>query len=104
MSMENVHITDSKRVKRAARVLRVLGHPIRFAIVDLLETGTFAVKEIQANIPLDAIQPIISQQLKILSENGVVRCKKKGTFCYYSLSPNFPVGILGCVRQCKALK
>ncbi len=102
--MENVHITDAKHIKRAAQVLRVLGHPIRFAIVNLLETGTFAVNEIQANIPLNVIQPIISQQLKLLSEHGVVRCKKKGTFCYYSLAPNFPVGILDCVRQCKALK
>ena len=84
--MEDKQITNIIKIERSAQVLKILGHPIRFAIVNLLETGTYAVKEIQAKIPLKIIQPIISQQLKLLSQHGVVECTKKGTFCYYSLS------------------
>ncbi|GAA4502978.1 metalloregulator ArsR/SmtB family transcription factor [Hymenobacter ginsengisoli] len=70
-------------------MLKVLSHPKRLAIVDLL--GKSKTKEHQMSVTeiyqaLDIPQAIASQHLITLKDRGVLKSSKVGTKIYYSLA------------------
>jgi len=70
-------------------MLKVLSHPKRLAIVDLL--GKSKSKEHQMSVTeiyqaLDIPQAIASQHLITLKDRGVLKSSKVGTKIYYSLA------------------
>lgn len=74
---------------RAAAMLKVLSHPKRLAIVDLL--GKSKTKDHQMSVTeiyqaLDIPQAIASQHLITLKDRGVLKSSKVGTKIYYSLA------------------
>ena len=71
-------------VRSAVSVLKAVGHPLRFRIVDLLTEGErLSVSELCDR--LKTRQPIISQQLSILRRRHVVRGLRDGNRVLYSL-------------------
>lgn len=80
---------DAEQLERAAAMLKVLAHPKRLAIVDLLGKGKG--KEHQMSVTeiyqaLDIPQAIASQHLITLKDRGVLKSSKIGTKIYYSLA------------------
>ena len=76
---------ESKKVDKAAAMLKVLAHPKRLAIVDLLgKEDKMTVTEIYRS--LDLPQAIASQHLITLKDRGVLKSSKIGTKIYYSLA------------------
>ncbi|WP_254244895.1 ArsR/SmtB family transcription factor [Hymenobacter sp. BRD67] len=70
-------------------MLKVLSHPKRLAIVDLL--GKSKTKDHQMSVTeiyqaLDIPQAIASQHLITLKDRGVLKSSKLGTKIYYSLA------------------
>jgi DNA-binding transcriptional ArsR family regulator len=70
-------------------MLKVLSHPKRLAIVDLL--GKSKSKDHQMSVTeiyqaLDIPQAIASQHLITLKDRGVLKSSKVGTKIYYSLA------------------
>jgi ArsR family transcriptional regulator len=61
----------------AARVLQALAHPLRLGILERLAEGERSCKELHE--ALGCSQSMLSQQLKILEHQGLVRCRKQGT-------------------------
>ncbi len=59
---------DPLILERAARVIRILGHPLRLRILEQLEIGERNVADLQDE--LEASQAAISQQLAILRSEG----------------------------------
>lgn len=81
---------DAQQLDRAAAMLKVLSHPKRLAIVDLLGK-TKGAKEQQMSVTeiyqaLDIPQAIASQHLITLKDRGVLKSSKVGTKIYYSLA------------------
>ncbi len=71
-------------VRSAVSVLKAVGHPLRFRIVDILSRRTrLSVTELCAL--LRTRQPIISQQLSILRRRKVVNGFRDGNRVLYSL-------------------
>jgi len=89
---------DPMVLERAARVIRVLGHPLRLRILELLEVGERNVADLQDE--LDASQAVISQQLAILRAEDVVAPRREGPRVYYRIIEPKVAHILHCIRQC----
>jgi DNA-binding transcriptional ArsR family regulator len=76
---------DRERMYRLhAEVCKALANPQRLAIIDLLRSGEVSVGEI-AEVLGRSISNT-SQHLAVLKSSGLVRCRKEGTTCYYSVS------------------
>jgi ArsR family transcriptional regulator len=66
-----------------ARFFRALAHPVRIRILETLIRGDRAVQELQQTLRLD--QPVVSQQLAVLRNQGIVTSKKEGLSVRYAL-------------------
>jgi ArsR family transcriptional regulator len=89
---------DPDILERAARVIRILGHPQRLRLLEALETGERNVAELQ--VELAASQALVSQQLAILRAEGVVASRRDGARVYYRIVEPKVFHILDCIRQC----
>jgi DNA-binding transcriptional ArsR family regulator len=67
-----------------ADLLRVLGHPARIRVLELLAERDFAAGELLAEIPIEAGS--LSQQLAVLRRAGLVGQTRDGGAVVYSLS------------------
>ena len=67
-----------------ADLLRVLGHPARIRVLELLSERDFAAGELLAEIPIEAGS--LSQQLAVLRRAGLVGQSRNGGAVVYSLS------------------
>lgn len=66
-----------------AQLFRVLGHPIRIRILELLLDGERTVGELQAALSLDSSGT--SQHLAALRAQGVLESRRAGSSVYYRL-------------------
>lgn len=72
--------------QRLARMLKALGNPVRFQIIEFLATNqTCITNDIVQNTPL--AQSTVSQHLKVLREAGLVRGEIEGPATCYCLDP-----------------
>ena len=60
-----------------AKLLKLLAHPMRLQILDLVRRSDECVCHLSA--VLDKPQPYVSQQLAILREAGLIVDRKEGT-------------------------
>ena len=68
-------------LERPSDLFKVLGHPGRLAILDILRSGEQCVCHIEAN--LGYRQAYISQQLSVLREAGLIQDQRDGLNIYY---------------------
>lgn len=66
-----------------ARLLKLMAHPMRLQILDLVRRSDECVCHLSA--VLDKPQPCVSQQLAILREAGLIVDRKEGTNVFYGL-------------------
>ena len=88
---------DIREREMIADVLKALAHPIRLGVVELLahdeRTCTQLYKE------LGCSQSMLSQQLKILCQQGLVSIRKEGTLKYCALkNPDF-LKLFDCMHR-----
>lgn len=72
--------------KALAAKIKLLAHPERLKILDVLRRETECVCHLEAL--LDKPQPYVSQQLRVLREAGVIEDEKVGLNVYYRLVDN----------------
>lgn len=70
--------------ERKANLFRVLGHPARVRILELLRDGERSVGALQAELELDSGGT--SQHLSALRRIGVVASRREGTSVYYRIA------------------
>lgn len=73
-------MTDFETV---ASKLKVMGHPVRLQILDMLRRGETCVCHIER--ALDRRQAYVSQQLMALRDAGLVDSRKDGLQVYYTI-------------------
>ena len=66
-----------------AQLFRVLGHPLRIRILELLRDGERNVGDLQAELELDSSGT--SQHLAALRQQGVLDSRRVGTSVYYRI-------------------
>lgn len=82
--MPNRSTTDQPAVCQAkAELFRVLGHPARVRILELLRDGERTVGDLQAALGLDSSGT--SQHLSALRKRDLVESRREGTSVYYRI-------------------
>lgn len=89
---------DPDRLAQAAQTIRVLGHPERIKIAEVLEAGDATVTEIQDRVELP--QATVSQHLARLRAHGIVTATREGQNVVYSLIEPKVLQVLECIRTC----
>mgnify|MGYP003574124521 FL=1 len=92
-------VLDITKLEMAASKLRAIAHPMRIAIIDLLnEKPKLSVTEIYSS--LDIEQASASHHLNILKNKGVLVSKREGKKIYYSLKSVTLTEIIDCINRC----
>ncbi len=89
---------DPTALSRAADTIKLLGHPERLKIVEVLEAGDATVTDIQQQ--LDMPQAIVSQHLAKMRGYGIVAAERDGVHVYYRIVEPKVRHILECIRKC----
>ena len=80
-----------------AQFFRALAHPTRIRMLEILVRGGRTVQELQEELALD--QPIVSQQLAVLRNQGIVSAQKQGLSVRYALRDPLVGDLLDIARQ-----
>ncbi len=88
---------DSRLNKERAQIFKILGHPLRLAILDELRNGERCVQDLESR--LGAEQSNISRHLSLLKQIGIIDCRKEGLFVYYFLAIPCISNFFDCVNQ-----
>ncbi|MEM8669835.1 MAG: metalloregulator ArsR/SmtB family transcription factor [Planctomycetota bacterium] len=75
---------DDSACERAAAIFRALGEPQRLRLLIMLEARACCVSELAE--ALSEPLPAISQRLRILKSERIVRSRRQGKHVYYSLA------------------
>lgn len=90
---------DVTKLESAAAKLRALAHPMRIAIIELLEENQkMSVTEIYKHLKIE--QASASHHLNILKSKGVLVSKRDGKKIHYSLRNEALVDLVHCVNRC----
>ena len=80
-----------------AEFFRVLGHPVRVRILELLREGERSVGELQAALELDSSGT--SQHLGALRKQGLLETRREGTSVFYRVKDPRAFQLLEVARQ-----
>lgn len=85
-----------ERLERAVEVLRVLAHPHRLRICDLLLCDRMSVGDLaeELRIPPNAV----SQHLNLMKAHGILDRERDGKTVYYRVVDQRPCWLLDCIR------
>ncbi|XZE52970.1 ArsR/SmtB family transcription factor [Planctomycetaceae bacterium SH139] len=75
---------DDEAYERAAAIFRALGDPRRLRMLDLLKRSEYCVSDLSQL--LDEPMPAISQRLRLLKSERIVRSRRVGKRVYYALA------------------
>lgn len=87
-------------LEQLSPVIRIFAHPLRLRILDFLETSGSPqrVTEI-VGVCEGAQQAIVSQQLKIMRDIGILDSERRSNCVYYSIKNTDILYFMGCVRN-----
>jgi len=89
------------KLKSASEMLKAIAHPIRIAVVDLLdENQKLTVTQIYETLNIE--QAVASHHLNILKNKGILLSERSGKNCYYSLKHQRLSQIIECIDKCQS--
>ncbi len=90
---------DITKLEMAASKLRAMAHPMRIAIIDLLNANEkMSVTQIYKKLKIE--QASASHHLNILKNKGVLISRREGKKIYYSLKSRTLTEIIDCINRC----
>lgn len=90
---------DIEKLEFAASKLRSIAHPMRIAIIDMLDDNKrLSVTEIYKALNIE--QAAASHHLNILKNNKVLISKREGKKIFYSLKSTTLTEIIQCINRC----
>lgn len=90
-------------LERMAAALKVLAHPCRLKMVELLQgEGQAPVHAIMARLNLP--QATISQHLNQMRRAGLVKASRRGKEVWYEIADPSALTILDCMRKKQGMK
>lgn len=96
MSVDIDLIPDSL-LEEAAECLKVMGHPVRLKLVNILMQGEFAVHEMAELCETSPNQTC--EHLRLLKGQGLLSSERRGRTVYYKIaSPRLP-RLIECIRK-----
>ena len=95
--MENNSLVETQPYEAQAQLLKVLTHPARLAILDILREGEHCVCHMEAHLGFR--QAYISQQLMVLREAGLIQDRRDGWNVFYTIAEPRIFAVLTAVEQ-----
>jgi DNA-binding transcriptional ArsR family regulator len=84
--------------EKIARVFKIIAHPCRLRIIDLLKKTELSASQIQAQVACK--QSVTSQHLNKMKSGGILQSRRCGNEVFYSIA-NFEVlRIMKCLKDC----
>ncbi|NML52574.1 winged helix-turn-helix transcriptional regulator [Streptomyces sp. R302] len=80
-----------------AEFFRMLGHPVRIRVLELLQDGPMAVRDLLAAIEVEP--PALSQQLAVLRRSGIVTSTREGATVVYTLASGDVAELMRAARR-----
>lgn len=80
-----------------AEFFRMLGHPVRIRVLELLQDGPRPVRELLAEIEVERSN--LSQQLAVLRRSGIVSSARDGDTVVYALAGPDVADLLKAARR-----
>ena len=88
-----------EKLEKASSKLRAMAHPMRIAIIDMLNNGNrMSVTEIYKKLKIE--QAAASHHLNILKNKGVLISQREGKKIFYSLKSDVLTEIIDCINRC----
>ena len=86
-------------LERVAPIIRNVAHPLRLRILDYLDQAGEPRSVSSIVEATDAEQAIVSQQLRILKDQGVLSARRDRNNVLYSLADRSILLLLECIRR-----
>ncbi len=83
---------DPTILEMHAKVCRTMAHPTRLALLNALRDGERSVGDLAQAV--GATQPLVSQHLGVLRNQGLLRTRRDGSEIFYSIA--YPKMIQAC--------
>lgn len=80
-----------------AEFFRMLGHPVRIRVLELLQDGPKPVRDLLASIEVEP--SALSQQLAVLRRSGIVTSAREGSTVVYELSGGDVAELMRAARR-----
>ncbi|MFD0889595.1 ArsR/SmtB family transcription factor [Streptosporangium algeriense] len=80
-----------------AELFRLLGHPVRIRVLELLQDGPKPVRQLLAAIEVEPAG--LSQHLAVLRRSGLVTAQREGGTVVYALAGGRVAGLLRAARE-----
>lgn len=80
-----------------AEFFRMLGHPVRIRVLELLQDRPMAVRDLLAEIDVESSS--LSQQLAVLRRSGIVTATREGTTVVYALTGGDVAELMRAARR-----
>jgi DNA-binding transcriptional ArsR family regulator len=97
IAMEKLDLLPDEMFEMAAECLKVMAHPVRLKMVNILMQGEFAVHEIAEVSGCSPNQTC--EHLRLLKGHGLLSSERKGRTVFYRIaSPQLP-GLIECIRK-----
>ena len=95
----SIKLLGSEKLEKAATMLKVMAHPIRLAIIDLLGVNSkMNVTEIYEALSIE--QAAASHHLTLLKSKGLLSSERDGKNCVYFLKHDRITQIVSCIEKC----
>jgi DNA-binding transcriptional ArsR family regulator len=92
-------VLDIQKLDQAASKLRAISHPMRIAIINLLENDAkLNVTQIYEHLGIE--QAAASHHLNILKSKGVLESRRSGKNTFYTLKHSSLAQIIKCINKC----
>ncbi len=89
-------------LRKSSECLRLLAHPARLRMIEILMQGRFAVHEIAKMCDLNPNQTC--DHLRLLKGHRLLDSKRCGRTVYYTIAAPEASGIIECIRKnCKIM-
>ncbi|WP_306191523.1 MULTISPECIES: metalloregulator ArsR/SmtB family transcription factor [unclassified Streptomyces] len=80
-----------------AEFFRMLGHPVRIRVLELLQDGPTPVRDLLAAVKVEPSS--LSQQLAVLRRSGIVTSRREGSTVIYALAGGDVADLMRCARR-----
>lgn len=80
-----------------AEFFRMLGHPIRIRVLELLQDGPMPVRDLLAELEVEASN--LSAQLAVLRRSGIVTATREGSTVVYALAGGDVAELMRAARR-----
>lgn len=89
------------KLQVAARLLKVIAHPVKLEILQLLGKGEpMDVSSLCECIGAGCEISMMSHHLAKMKDNGILKSEKRGKQVFYSIADKSILNLLDCLDQC----